>query len=468
MAIDRVKKATFLVPRKEAHRLLNGLHSLSAIHIQDASQTLAMPEDATSGKGTVSADKADSNLKKLDIIMSTFGLFVDQKKSFIEGFAPMPLQITSDELMHVISEFDFESLYDECAYTYDEYKSLQSQVEQSEAEKESLQGFADLPFTAGQVLGLERAAVAYGGFRGQNWEQFIGDPECGEMLAWEVTTSGKKEVKVVVAFLKESADDARELLRKHGFSEISLPKLPGTFEDRIHELEEDVFDRKQRQEGFRERVLDLAKDQRRAEIAAGYWESEKAKIEAQNSVFNTERVSVLSGWVRVKDLKKVQAMLDSEFPQVSFLQEDPTKDDDVPVSLTLGWFSRPAQILVAMFGLPDYFSFDPTPWLLFSYLLFFSFCFGDVIYGLGLVVFSFVMAYKYRTFGPQKRFFRLFLYGGIGSIIFGAVTGAWAGNLYMHLGENNFLLRLVNLVPHEDPIAKPMLMLGAALAIGVA
>ena len=66
MAIDRVKKATFLVPRKEAHRLLDGLHSLSVIHIQDASQTLAVPEDAATGTETVSADKADNSLKKLD------------------------------------------------------------------------------------------------------------------------------------------------------------------------------------------------------------------------------------------------------------------------------------------------------------------------------------------------------------------------------------------------------------------
>ena len=467
MAIDRVKKATFLVPRKETHRLLNGLHSLSAVHIEDAFGALELPEDSPAARETVSADTADSNLKKLDIIMSTFSLFVAQKKSFIEGFAPMPLQITSDELRHVVSEFDFDALYDESAFIYEEYKSLQSQIEQSEAEMESLQEFADLPFTLKHALGLKRSAAAYGVFRGQNWARFASDPECDELLAWEVIEDQKKEVKVVAVFLNENADDARGLLRKHGFSETSLPKLPGTVEDRIHELEEDISERKERQEAFRERVLELTKNQRRVEVAAGYWESEKVKIEAQNSVFSSARISVITGWVRVKDVKKVEALLDSDFPEVSLLQENPAKGDDVPVSLTLGWFSRPAQTLVGMFGLPDYFSFDPTPWLIFSYLLFFSFCFGDVIYGLGLVIFSFVMAYKYRTFGPQRKFFRLFLYGGIGSIIFGALTGAWAGNLYEYFGEGSLFIRLVNVIPHEDPIAKPMLMLGGALALGV-
>jgi len=468
MAIDRVKKATFLVPRRETRRFLNGLHALSAVHIEDAAKILALSQDGALQQELASAQTADQNLKKLDIIRSTFEMFVQTKKGFIEGFAAMPLQITIAELRKVVSEFDFDPLYDDCAFIYEEYRSLQSQVEQFEAEKESLRQFVDLPFTVNAALSLQKSAAAYGSFRGPNWAGFAGDPECADKLAWEEVGGDKKEVKVLVVFLNEDADNARGLLRKHGFSEISLPKLPGTVKDRIRELEEDILDRKQRQEQFREQVLALAKDQRRVDIATGYWESEKAKIEAHNSVLITRRMSVITGWVRVKDVKKLQSVLDDQFPEVSFLQEDPTRDDDVPVSLTLGWFSRPAQVLVGMFGLPDYFSFDPTPWLIFSYLLFFSFCFGDVLYGLGLVVFSFVMARKYRTFGPQRKFFRLFLYAGIGSIVFGAFTGAWAGNLYEYLGEGNFMARLVNVVPHMNPIAKPMLMLGAALAIGVA
>jgi len=467
MAIDRVKKATFLVPRKETRRFLNGLHALSAVHIEDAAEIIGSSKEGALEREPASAGTADQNLKKLDIIRSTFEMFVETKKGFIEGFAPMPLQISSAELRKVVSEFDFDPLYDDCAFIYEEYRSLQSQVEQFKAEKELLREFVDLPFSVRTALSLEKTVVAYGAFRGQNWAAFKGDPECAEKLAWEEVGGDKKTVKVAVVFLKEDADTARTLLRRHGFSEISLPKLPGSVEDRIRELDEDILDRKQRQQQFREQVLELAKDRRRVEIATGHWESEKAKIEAQNSLLATRRISVITGWVRVKDVKKLQSRLDAEFPEVSFLQEDPTRDDDVPVSLSLGWFSQPAQVLVGMFGLPDYFSFDPTPWLIFSYLLFFSFCFGDVIYGLGLVAFSFAMGYKYRTYAPQRKFFRLFLYGGVGSIVFGAFTGAWAGNLYEYLGEGNLMARLVDVVPHMDPIAKPMLMLGAALAIGV-
>ncbi|HUW32839.1 MAG TPA: V-type ATP synthase subunit I, partial [Planctomycetota bacterium] len=70
----------------------------------------------------------------------------------------------------------------------------------------------------------------------------------------------------------------------------------------------------------------------------------------------------------------------------------------------------------------------------------------------------------------HRRFFRLFFYGGVGTMIFGALTGAWAGNLYSpdFLGKDNIFYRLVQMIPHVDPLDKPMLMLGAALGIGVA
>ena len=468
MAIDRVKKATFLAPANEIRRLLNKLHALSAVHVENAAEFLELPE-AGPRIEEVQAERADLNLKRLHVIGSTFDLVAPVKRGFIEGFAAMPLQITCDELHHVVSEFDFDPLYDRCAYLSEEYKILQGQIEQAEAETDTLRDLAGLPFTVKQMLSLGRSAAAYGSFASQNWPGFTADAECSDKLAWQVVRTSKKQVRVVVAFLKEDADAAREMLRKHGFAEIALPRLPGTIEDRINELTEDISACREQQAGFRDEVSKLAEDRRRVDIAAGYWDSEKRKTEVQNNVYTSRRISVIAGWVRVKDLDKVESLLARQFPEVSLITQDPTPEDNVPVSLTLGWFSRPAETLVRMFGLPDYFSFDPTPYLIFSYLIFFSFCFGDVAYGLGLVAFSFIMARKYRTYAPQVKFFRLFLYAGIGSIIFGAFTGAWAGNIYdaKFLGENNVLYRAASAIPHIDPLAKPMLMLGAALALGV-
>ena len=473
MAIDRVKKATFLVPRKEVNRLLTRLHALSAVHVEDAAKVFAPPEEARMGKEPASTEKADLNLKRLDIIKSTFGLFVKESKSFIEGFAPLPLQVKRDELHNVVSKFDFEPLYQECASIHEEYRSLQSQIEAAGAEKQALAEFAALPFSTNRALGLQHATAVYGVFHGRSWAAFTADAEARELTAFEAVRAEKKGTRAVVVFLNEDADAARDVLRRHAFAEIALPRLPGTPADRVRELHEDIMERKEQQEAYKARVLELARDSRSVSIAEGHWLSEKTKAEAHSGVLHSRRISVLTGWVRVKDLPKIEKVLSSEFPEASAVYEEPVPGvDNPPVSLTPGAFAKPAQTLINMFGLPDYYSFDPTPWLIFSFLLFFSYCFGDVIYGLGLIALSFVLSRKYRTYPPQLKFFRLFLYAGIGTVIFGAVTGAWAGDLYSpdYLGADNILLKLhdVFFVPALDPLKEPINMLVAALGIGVA
>ena len=120
-------------------------------------------------------------------------------------------------------------------------------------------------------------------------------------------------------------------------------------------------------------------------------------------------------------------MLGNEFPHVSVSYEEPSPKDRVPVSITLNKFFKPAQLLINMFGLPNYFTFDPTPFVIVSFLIFFGLCFGDVFYGLFLTVFSAWMVRKYRHSELLSNFMKLFLYAGISTMVFGALTGGWAG-----------------------------------------
>ncbi len=78
---------------------------------------------------------------------------------------------------------------------------------------------------------------------------------------------------------------------------------------------------------------------------------------------------------------------------------------------------------------------------------------------------------KFRM-GPQgTRFFRLFLLCGISTIIIGAITGSWFGNLIDIMAENNsFLMPLKsfkNSLVVIDPLKEPTKLLGIALSMGI-
>ena len=190
---------------------------------------------------------------------------------------------------------------------------------------------------------------------------------------------------------------------------------------------------------------------------------------AQRRCAMSKRIFVLIGYIKTTDRLRLDPILGSEFPHASVFYEEPSPKDRVPVSITLNKFFKPAQLLINMFGLPNYFTFDPTPFVIVSFLIFFGLCFGDVFYGLFLTVFSAWMVRKYRRSEPFSNFMKLFLYAGISTMIFGALTGGWAGDLYnpRYLGEDNLLLKIKERLMLLDPLSKPVIALLIAIGLGV-
>ena len=83
-----------------------------------------------------------------------------------------------------------------------------------------------------------------------------------------------------------------------------------------------------------------------------------------------------------------------------------------------------------MFGLPYYREFDPTPFMQLNFYIFFGICFSDVWYGTMLTLIGTCLAYKTKPYSGVNNLVRILLYSGISSIIFGALTGSWFGDLH--------------------------------------
>jgi V/A-type H+-transporting ATPase subunit I len=82
------------------------------------------------------------------------------------------------------------------------------------------------------------------------------------------------------------------------------------------------------------------------------------------------------------------------------------------------------------------------------------------------------LALKKFKMGPQGiKFFRLFLYCGISTIIVGALTGSWFGNLFDLLAESNKIFlplkRFKDALIILDPMKEPTKLLGIALSLGI-
>ncbi|MCF6154130.1 MAG: hypothetical protein E3K36_02525 [Candidatus Brocadia sp.] len=469
MAIQKVDKVTILLPEKVSQRFLSQLYYLNIVHITDTFTQLDNSAIPSFQRFPTTSNDIEKNIYRLNTIFSILKTFVQKKKSFVEGLFPFPLQITRKELDQTLSRIDIESLFVECQSQYEKYVSLQKRQKQLKVELDKLTDFLPLSIEFTQLRSIKHVSFFYCQVSESRWNRFLQNESTNEFFTWQIVSKAKEKLKILLAYLNKDKDDALRILEKFGFKEIPFPALSGNVKDRRDELALEMSHMIQEQERIRRRILELSGEWRFLEILLGYWENERNKILTQHRCIISKRVFVLIGYVKKTDKRKLDTLLHGKFPQASVVYEEPSPADRVPVSIALNEFFKPAQLLINMFGLPNYFTFDPTPFVMISFLIFFGLCFGDVFYGVFLTAFSAWLARKYKSSETFSNFLKLFLYAGISTMIFGAVTGGWAGDLYnpMYLGKNNLLLKIKERLTLLDPLSKPVMALLFVIALGV-
>lgn len=201
-------------------------------------------------------------------------------------------------------------------------------------------------------------------------------------------------------------------------------------------------------------------------MALGYWEERLSIARAQNLMARSRRVAIMKGYVRERNLRDFEQKLKNDLPGVALVARDPDPESAVPVALKNPRFFAPAQFLVSMFGVPSYFTLDPTPVIFFSFLIFFGICFGDVIYGLGLIALGWSLTRRYRAYTNLRHFFQLLAYAGVTTTIIGLLTGAWASDLVTnYIGGP--LARVVKFFTVMDPLDAALIALIMALGLGM-
>ncbi|HDY66846.1 MAG TPA: hypothetical protein ENH85_03525 [Candidatus Scalindua sp.] len=466
MAIDSVNKLTILAPLNIKDKILAKLYELQVLHVTDA---FSKEYEENIKRIEVKTVKSEENLNKLNVIRSTFELFVKRKKDLFESFFLLPLQVRQPEFNNVLTTFDIDTLFIECKHINDEYHSLAEAISGIESELHKLSIFLGLPYSIEKLKIMERVEANIVLVSHTRLDELTNDHEASEILTWQVIRPTNKKTRLLIFYLKKERNEAAKLLEKYDIDKIALPDISGDVKEKIDSLKKELADLTYKQKQLKRRGLELSKHYNEVEIMLSYWENERDRARAEGNFVSSNRVLVVSGYVRKRDKDRLEEMLNKHFPEITSIYEDPNPEENVPVSITLNRFFKPVQLLINMFGLPNYFGFDPTPFLTLGFLLFFGICFGDVVYGTMLMGFSYYIMYKYKNYEGIRNFFKLFFYAGISTAIIGAMTGGWAGDIYdaKYLGENNLLLRLRNSLMIIDPLARPIIALVFAIGLGI-
>ncbi len=475
MAIDRIKKITLLCPKAASQRLVKTLHNLGVMEVLDVFEHHEGAENALQ-RAEFSTEECDRKLQQLRLILNLIETLAPEKKSFAAGLAQVPLLVDPKELNDVIAHCDLDAHFREAGDLDTVYRRTERTLGEISAQMAELHGLKELPFPLRDLMAPERVHLVLGEVSAEKLPGLPAGAAMESPLAWECVgappgKSGRRTGKatILAAFLNEDEPEARAALAAVGFSELTLPRFSGTIQEHLQELEGDQAELRAKLQETMGKAQALAAHRRAFRILEAFWESQKNLALARGKGAQGKWVGLLTGYVRACDLPVLQSALAEEHENVLVLAEDPAPGEAVPVRLTLPRVVRPIQMLVNLYGLPLYNTFDPSPFIFFPFLLFFGICFSDVAYGSMLILLSLYLMHKTKPFEGVYNFARLLLYGGISTVIFGFLLGGWFGDLYMpqYLGENNLLWRVMRATQVIDPMQKPIAVLVIALAIGM-
>lgn len=174
---------------------------------------------------------------------------------------------------------------------------------------------------------------------------------------------------------------------------------------------------------------------------------------ARGNIFNLEAtkryvekhlsnaIFAVQGWVAVSRQDELKKLLDEGNVYCEEVAAEPT--DSQPTFLDNAGTSRLGEDLIDVYDTPSTEDKDPSPWVMWSFLLFFSIIVGDAGYGLILLAITLFLRHKFPDVtGINKRILKLGTLLATGCIVFGVLTTSFFGTT----------------ISYENPIRKASLL----------
>ena len=229
-----------------------------------------------------------------------------------------------------------------------------------------------------------------------------------------------------IAVISENDSSVRFVVIGDGSEEIAIDaqeqKAPTLNNDELKSLikaNEEVI---AEQNALISAVAD-AKGEIEKELAVLKCQMQDVRIEATADKAAEGLLLVMEGWAEKETSEQVDKVL-NDYPNVVYIKENPTEEDEAPVKLKNNRFARLFEMIGGLYALPKYGTLDMTPFFAPFYMLFFAICLNDVGYGAIIFALGLVLALK----APKMRqaAYLSMICGGA-TTLFGLYTGSLFG-----------------------------------------
>jgi V/A-type H+-transporting ATPase subunit I len=183
------------------------------------------------------------------------------------------------------------------------------------------------------------------------------------------------------------------------------------------------------------------------------------KVELSGDAAAEEKLMILEGYVPVENEQQTTESLLKE--AIYFNVSTPTPEDNPPIKLKNNRFARVFEMIANLYDRPQYNAFDLTAFFAPFYIIFFGLCLGDCGYGIILLVASIFLRRSKEEF--MRSAGKLATYLGIGTMLFGFVSGTFFGISFLNEDKEviwSWLIPFRNIIMDSNQLFYFALLIG--------
>ncbi len=241
----------------------------------------------------------------------------------------------------------------------------------------------------------------------------------------------------LLLYMKRDHEQIEKILAGVGWTQVDIPRERITpKKDLFDELSRKITSFTEEQQALQDQVTKLVKIQEPHLTAL--WVSLRVNelcSKIQSHFKSSARTLIFAGWLTSSKKKRITDIITEASEGRCYLEwHDADRGHinamDIPVQLQNPRILAPFQMLVSNFGIPQYGTIDPTPFVMPIYLIMFGLMFADVGQGLILALLGTFGAIHFSKKGTTKgpvHLSWLILWCGLVSILFGALFGSYFG-----------------------------------------
>lgn len=281
----------------------------------------------------------------------------------------------------------------------------------------------------------------------------------------ETVYTGLREVYLEITYLAEFDPTAREISSRFNFQiqNLEFAKLPSALQAELIDEKRDVTKNLKK---WRKYIKEFKPFIEPLRMAEDYLTWESQKLQAKKQITSTRHFLKLTAWIKTDHLKSLQTALKDVTPNCLIKIVKPAPADQPPIIIENNQLIRPFETVTSLYGMPKYNELDPTPYLAPFFIVFFALCLTDAGYGLLMAIIAFGAIKIFRIPRANQKLFRLLGFGGILTIITGALFGGWFGIDVGSLSPGP-VKNFIKFFQVVDPMKDTMLFMVIAFSLGL-